>query len=192
MVRTKISVSFPISEPSLGVLIQCNSKLSRLGRNWITFGESGTSSPHLTIAMGSLASEETLEDLVGACQRAASELVSEVVFRFGNPYLEDVTGRYVLAPVELGKQTKTLRLDLRAQLLNHFIEVARMNDQAHVTLASFDEENLVPQGFFVGIPPIPECRCDHIDIARGGKKGAKGELLARVELGTGRIQRFDS
>lgn len=184
---SKINISLPIEEPTLKQIIDANKKLTQVDSNfnWITFSLGGTSKPHMTISMGIVDADCSIERVIDTCVKMAQSCPEKFMeMSFGDPFVEKVTGRYVLLPVILGDAWFEWRSIFRVKLNEHFVSSSRTSDAPHVTLASYDSsvsDELVVTGEF------ENCLVDCIDIAEGGNKGAKGNILAAIRMQSGEI-----
>ncbi len=158
-----------------------NNQIQDLAYTQIRFDEAtATSFPHVTAAMGEV-EEAELEQIVEALADLVGQ-TSATPVRFGAPYRESTTGRYVIAEVFLPQELEDLRRTIRSRTEGLFREAARTSVGAHVTIAHVEAEFAAVDSLLTDEPPLPSCSLDRIDIALGGAKGCRKNVLRTFRL----------
>ncbi|NED15663.1 hypothetical protein [Streptomyces sp. SID9124] len=182
----KTGVNFPVTGAARKACDEFNASLLALTGSKVSFGANGNSSPHVTIAMGTLRSGGDLEALVAAVERAASEFPggdSPPVMAFGPVYREDLTGHYVFADVVFPEKVRRWRTKTQHDLEGFFVETARTTDVPHLTLGHVsDDVEKVDAFLHAGHLAIPECSLLSVDISMSGPKGIKQSVLRNLPL----------
>jgi len=179
--QLKVGVNFPITQPALDACLRINSTISTMTDGLISFGPSGTSSPHVTVAMGTIFRND-LDRVVNALGRAVTKLDGAVVMRFGTPYRESLTGRYIMVDVDLGTSNTRWRNQTRDLLTPLFVEAARTSDEAHLTLGLVESKYEAVVLALDSAPAIPSCAVDRLHVSLSGRKGVKSAVLAEVPI----------
>jgi len=179
----KIGVNLPITEPTLAACLKINSEIVSLTQSLVTFGPRGNSSPHVTIAMGSIESDELIAQVETAIQTLKSDLPDTIRLNFGPVYRESLTGHYIFSDVLFSDAVMDWRAKAQRALHSLFVDPARTSDVPHLTLghisANFDKVDDYVAQLAENIPP---CDATSIDISRSGSKGVKLKVLKRVRV----------
>lgn len=172
----KVSVNFPIEGEAQLRCVEQNDAILRVQHSEITFGLPGTSSPHITIAMGALP-RGAIDSLVEIVREAVAALPNRICASFGPTHREKVTGRYVMAEVKLSEEILAWRRDVSGKLANLYSEPARTTDIPHITIAHISNADPATDEVLRTLTPIPDSLLSKVDISVGLGKGAKGEVL---------------
>ncbi|WP_406406168.1 2'-5' RNA ligase family protein [Streptomyces sp. NBC_01643] len=182
----KAGVNFPVTGAARKACDEFNARLLALTSSKVSFGTNGNSSPHVTIAMGTLHSGGDLEALVAAVERAVSGFHGgggPPVMAFGPVYREDLTGHYVFADVTFPERVQQWRTQTQHDLEAFFVEPARTTDVPHLTLGHVsDDVEKVDAFLHAGRLAIPECGLLSVDISMSGPKGIKQSVLRSLPL----------
>lgn len=180
----KINVSFPIFGSALSDCLMMNRDIRRKAVSSIQFGAGGNSSPHVTLLMGDVEYSNVahLSEMVAKMVRM---LPSSVTAEYGRPYRETVTGHYVVADVRVSHQTVVWRSALRQAVSQYFISEARMSKELHVTLAVLETPSTAIDSYLAELPGLKPSIFSCLDISVAGAKGAKLDIVSRLNLGGG-------
>ncbi|WP_030576322.1 hypothetical protein [Streptomyces anulatus] len=182
----KVGVNFPVTGAARKACDEFNAGLLALTGSRVSFGMDGNSSPHVTIAMGTLRGSGDLEALIAAVGRAVSGFPGgggPPVMAFGPVYREDLTGHYVFADVAFPEQVRQWRTKTQNDLETFFVEPARTTDVPHLTLGHVSDGVEKVDAFInAGRVAIPECGLLSVDISMSGPKGIKQSVLKNLSL----------
>lgn len=178
----KIGINFPVREPTLSECLRINAQVSQLAMSHARFGQDGNSSPHVTMAMGTVPAD-SVEALVEQVRKEVATLPARVPAVFGRPVRETTTGRYIVASVSLPPEVNTWRGRLKELVERYFLEPARTTEEAHLTLAVLNAPDTLVDGYLASLGPLPESLFSDLDISVAGSKGIKTEVLASIPLG---------
>jgi 2'-5' RNA ligase len=178
----KIGINFPIREPTLSECLRINADVFRQVVSHARFGQDGNSSPHVTIAMGTVPAE-SVNALIEQVRKEVTALPAQVPAVFGRPVRETTTGRYIVASVTLPPEINTWRSRFRELVGRYFLEQARTTEDAHLTLAVLDSPVSSVDGYLARLGPLSGSSFSQLDVSIAGSKGVKAEVLAVVPLG---------
>lgn len=177
--QVKININFPVFGNTLTDCLMLNRDISRKSVSSIRFGPDGNSSPHVTILMGDVECSNVtcLSEIVA---KMARTLPSSVAAKFGKPYRETVTGRYIMANVVVPHHMAMWRLALRQALSQYFISESRMSKDLHVTLAVLETPSTTIDSYLAELPELNPSIFSCLDISEAGAKGAKLDVISRL------------
>ncbi|WP_330176581.1 2'-5' RNA ligase family protein [Streptomyces sp. NBC_01498] len=181
-----MGVNFPVTAHALEACSRFNAQLFSLTGSMVAFGPGGNSSPHVTIAMGTLRSGGNLRELEDAVAGALSSFPdddSPPVMAFGPVYRESLTGHYIFADVRFSERVQKWRKETQSALAPLFVEPARTTDVPHLTLGHVSVDiDRVDAFINTSRPPIPACGIASVDISVSGSKGVKQSVLRSFDL----------
>jgi 2'-5' RNA ligase len=178
----KIGVSFAVEGTTADDFARLNTAIANQTGSQIRLGSGGNSHPHVTIALGE-ADRDALARVVVLVHRA-TRTTQPFLMKFGSVTRETVTGRYVLADVDMPARVHQWRRDLHAKIAGYLSGVGRTTDDPHLTVAVVEEDHEeLDQLLSHTYLRIADCRVTHVDIAHAGPRGAKGKLIQRFTLG---------
>jgi hypothetical protein len=178
---TKIGINFPIVSPSLEVCLEVNSRLDDIAESFVRFGDGGNSSPHVTVAMGTLNSESDLDEIKRIMRTKAMNLPKRASMSFGGIYREILTGHYIFSDISFSHGIGEWRLEAQKILSSFFSEAARTSEVPHLTVGHISSKEGDVDSFLKHLDMmIPSCPIPAIDIAVGGPKGIKGSIIERI------------
>jgi 2'-5' RNA ligase len=179
----KVGVNIPITEPALTACLKINSEIASLTQSLVVFGPDGNSSPHVTIAMGSIESDDLMAQVEAVLQNLTRNLPSTIQLDFGPVYRESLTGHYVFSDVLFSDAMADWRAKAQRALHSLFIEPARTSDVPHLTLGHVSADFHKVDDYAAQLAEsIPPCDATSIDISRSGSKGIKLKVLRRVSI----------
>jgi 2'-5' RNA ligase len=178
----KIGVSFAVEGTAADDFARLNAAIANRTGSQIRLGSDGNSDPHVTIALGE-ADGDALARVVVLVQNA-TRTTGPFLMKFGSVARENVTGRYVIADVDMPARVRQWRRDLHAKIAGYLSGVGRTTDDPHLTVAVVEGRNKeIDQLLSHTHLRIADCRVAHVDIAHAGPRGAKGGLIRRFTLG---------
>lgn len=179
MYYKKIGINIPLFGISADVCKQLNLMINQVQNSCVDFRDNGNSQPHVTITMGSIDFENDLETVIQYVKNQVSNL-NRSPMRFGKPYCETLTKRYVFSDVIFNDQMIQFR-NQTAKYMNQLYETpARVSEIPHITLAAYDD--IVDINDYINNinVVIPSCNIEAVDISLAGDKGVKSSIIERV------------
>ena len=178
----KININLPVTGEVLGKCLAINEAVRvRIG-TVILFGPTGNSSPHVTLLMGEVA-EGHVAQVQEKVHGIISELPRPLAVRFGAPYREIVTGRYIFSDVVVPGEVRRWRSQLQAVVSEYFFSTARMTeDELHLTLGVLEEADAQIDGYLASLPALGQSVISGVDISVAGAKGAKLDLIEHLVI----------
>lgn len=178
----KIGVSFPVLGQTVEECLRINQHIRSLAQSQVTFGDNGNSSPHVTIAMGTVADDTHVQAVIDRVESLVRQLPEHDYMNFELPYRETVTTHYVFADVVFSHPINQWRLEARHALDQFFAEPARTSDVPHLTLGHVSDNYVAVDEYLLKVQPLPRCEISWVEIALSGPKGVKGEVLWKAQV----------
>jgi 2'-5' RNA ligase len=180
--RRKLNIHLMVPDVALQYCLQVNKGIRDITDSVIVFDETSPMIPHVSVLMGELDENNSLEEVAELTQDALSS-VAPIKFYVHPPYLENVRNRYVFSDVEGGQPFMELKRRLFSLLGERYLQSqSDYTEQPHLTLGHVEDKrnevriylNTIQAGFtFVS---------DTVEISDAGPKGTCINSLYRHVL----------
>ena len=180
MVRLNIHLS--VDEQTVQFCRQVNANIRRIAQSAIVFSEKSPMILHITLVMGDFVPSQTFEALTRATEMLAQK-VRPLTLKLGQPFIDPLTGRFVLCNIEENPALTELRKMMRETMLGRYLTTPYANPrEPHITLAHIYTRQEKVQSYLQSIHELPPIVCSHIEISHVGLKGACVDRLFAFNL----------
>jgi hypothetical protein len=178
----KINIHLALDPRGLAYAREVNAGIRRITNSIIEFREASPMIPHVSLMMGELLEQATLEEVSRITREVASSQCA-LVLEVGNPYMESVKNRYVLSDVHAGEVYASLKKKLFALLKGtHLITESDETEKGHLTLGHVENHREEVQEYLRNVRAGFEMRCPAIEISDVGPRGTCVNSLFRLAL----------
>lgn len=180
---SKLNIHIPLEGKIVDYCVGLNKEIQKITPSLIDFGPSSFQSPHLTIDMGFVNSENDFKQLMDAIQSFAKEL-DPFSISSGKPYLGDFKAGYVLMDIEPQEFLHEIKLKAK-QRFSPFLQSLDWDickAASHITLAFVEDHFKEIRMLLDKYPSEQKCIANALEVSFVGPKGSCLGNLKKIEF----------
>ena len=178
----RLNIHLALDEQTVAFCRWVNANIRGIAKSAIVFSEKSPMIPHITLVMGDFVPSQNFEALTRATEMLAQK-VRPLTLKLGQPYIDLLTGRFVLCDIEEHPALTELRKMMRETLLGKYLTTPYANPrEPHITLAHIYTCQEKVESYLQSIHELPSVVCSEIEISHVGPRGACVSRLFDLDL----------
>lgn len=178
----KINIHLTLQEDAIEYSRSVNMAIRNITCSEIVFDESSPMIPHITLVMGMVRDNISLEEIATITRRMAAE-TKPIRSIIRPPYLETKRNRYVFSDVFDGEILAKLKRDFYTTMVPEFLTTqSDYTDQPHITLAHVTEKQEKVVALLQTFSQSIVSTSPEIEISDTGSKGTCINSLYKFKL----------